>query len=484
MACKSFINAALRLAVLVMFVFVGAVACDSYDDTKASDAAKSYYQTENMLIEGPTLKAWVDNGYKTEKGEPVVILNAGAPGSVNYIPGSITLPDGLTGGLSRSDGPMSVGNQVYDGATMDKNIRYAGIEKDTVIVLTANWASGVPNAVTRMWWVFYYWGFADTKLKVLNGGNQAYAAAGGAMAAAPNIAVTPSTFSVKDLPGNRIDLVREPFGAVHDDAANGVYARKDKIIVSTLATDKCYGDNNTECVPSSVGVIGGRVHGGIQVKTQSGDNALFVKVTAATGDYYVYKSAEDLAKLFVDDAGVNFLPEDKNFRIITHCGSGQSTTVAYFALRAILGYTNSAIYDGSLSEWNAMSAYRYDNRTSAGGNTAATASFYVRTATTNPSYVQWDKSLGFFADKNGNIVTDGRIILYTTSNLLGYTRWDTSMITDYLTFGLNATSTTLTDPLYDGSGREINDEDKLYQQGTDNIPGGSGSQNGNAGAGC
>jgi 3-mercaptopyruvate sulfurtransferase SseA len=490
---RKMLKTAFQYLFIALFVFVGAVACDSYDDTKAAEEYKNYYQSDNMLIEADTLKTWIDNGYKTAKGEPVVVVTHAAGGSTvsgtpnQYIPGTIVFPDGLGGGNNsighRSDGPGGAAspNQVYDGPTMDRNLRYAGITKDTVIVITGSWtATSIPATVTRMWWVFYYWGFAETKLKVLNGGNLAYAATAGglsAMSSSPATGVTPSMFSVKDLPGNRIDLVRAPFGDVLRDARSGVYARKEKLMVSTLGTNICFGPGDTApCTPNSGSVVRGRIHGGIQVTTQSGANALYKTVPAATGDYAVYKSPEEIADTFIDDSGVPFLPTDKNFRIITHCGSGQSTTVANFALVGVLGYKNVAIYDGSLTEWGAFSAYRYNNAFS------PTPTYVVNPS--NKDYVYWSSEAGFFVDRDGNKITDNSIILYTTSNMLGYTRWDTSTASDYVQFVSGSISAVELNPLYEGEGREVNEEDKLYQQGGEAGGGFDDSGGGIAAPGC
>jgi 3-mercaptopyruvate sulfurtransferase SseA len=495
---RKMLKTAFQYLFIALFVFAGAVACDSYDDTKAAEEYKNYYQSDNMLIEADTLKAWIDNGYKTEKGEPVVVVinaaNAGSeldtePGTGRwYIPGTIVFPDGLGGGNNaighRSDGPGGAAspNQVYDGPTMDRNLRYAGITKDTVIVITGNWTGAVPNTVTRMWWVLYYWGFAETKLKVLNGGNLAYAdKAGGlsAMSSSPATGVAPSMFSVKDLPGNRIDLVRAPFGDVLRDARNGAYERKEQLMVSTLGTSICFGPGDTApCTPNSGSVVRGRIHGGIQITPHSGTNVLTNPVTAATGNYVVYKTAVEMAGNFLDDdTGVSFLPADKNFRIITHCGSGQSTTVANFALVGVLGYKNVAIYDGSLTEWGSFSAYRY-NPAFAGPTPT-----YV-TGASNKDYVYWSNEVGFFVDRDGNKITDNSIILHTASHLLGYSRWDTSTASDYVQFFSGSITSVDLNPLYEGAGREVNEEDKIYQQGGDTGGGFDDGGGGIAAPGC
>jgi 3-mercaptopyruvate sulfurtransferase SseA len=469
-----------------LFVFMGAVACNSYNDTKAEEEYRNYYQPDNMLVEANTLKAWIDNGYKTEKGEPVVVVVNTAGGSTLtglgsgwHIPGTVVFPDGLGNGMSRSDGPGAVGNQVYDGPTMDRNLRYAGVTKDTVIVITGNWSTSVPNTVTRMWWVLYYWGFAETKLKVLNGGNLAYAATGAAMSQETAVGVPPSMFSVKDLPGNRIDIVRAPFGDVLRDARSGVYERKEQLMVSTLGTSICFGPGDTApCTPNSGSIVRGRIHGGIQITPHSGTNLLTNPVTASTGNYVVYKTAEEMAENFIDnDDGNSFLPEDKNFRIITHCGSGQSTTVANFALIGVLGYKNVAIYDGSLSEWGTFSAYRYNNAFA-----GPTPTYVVGSG--NKDYVYWSNDAGLFLDRNGSEITDNSIILHTASHMLGYTGWDTSTASDYVQFVSGTIAPAALEPLYDGTAREINEEDKIYQQG-DNAGGGFDDGGGTGvGAGC
>lgn len=472
-------NMALRVMVACLFVF--AVACnESYDDYS------KYYGDESKgswLVDQSTLKSWIDNDYKTGSGQKVVIIDATNNTNArakNYIPGAVVLPTWAKSnyGMSRSDGVGSIGNQIPDGATMDANIRYAGIDKDTVIVITSNdWASAnIGNAATRAWWCFYYWGFSKSNLKLLNGGNHGYDAEFGGLVSAPSVPA-PSTFSVKDLPGNRIDQARAAFGDVYKNASNGAYAKRDRYMIVTLDPGYCYADGT--CVANSGSVFYGRIHGAVQNAKAGGNTNNFGEaVDAANGTYYVFsKDTNYVRSQFVNnDTGESFLPGDKDTPITTHCGSGQSTSVAYFALVEVLGYKNVSIYDGSTSEWNVMSAYKYDNVT-------LTPVTYISTeAAATRTYLNWDKGINFFVDQNGAEASHSAIILYTGSNLTGLTGWDTSRMSDYVSFTTNAGSSTLT-PAYAGEGREINEADKTYQSGG-KTSGSGGASGGSGGAGC
>ncbi len=78
--------------------------------------------------------------------------------------------------------------------------------------------------VYRAFWALKYWGFSNKALKILNGANYyffgEYAKANNIDAASYKAApadisnITPSAFSVKDLPNNYIDSVRAPFGEI------------------------------------------------------------------------------------------------------------------------------------------------------------------------------------------------------------------------------------------------------------------------------
>ncbi|WP_298039944.1 rhodanese-like domain-containing protein [uncultured Desulfuromonas sp.] len=250
---------------LVCLCFLGGCGSDSYDDLNTeyyqNDSSISALGTSMSLIEPEALKAWVDNGYKTEAGDRVVILDclpnpagvfpfsdvdswfAGdadkirvnmkaqygvdAPqykmiasldgaGVLGHIPGAI--PSVSHEGYEvtpRNDGPLMAEHMVGTGALIDQMLQRYGITKDDVIVMTTARQDYPGFCSSRLWWTLRYWGFAKDKIRILDGGNRAYALymkanfpgeaplAKGVVTLA-NIA--PSDFSVTELPKRFCDV--------------------------------------------------------------------------------------------------------------------------------------------------------------------------------------------------------------------------------------------------------------------------------------
>ena len=86
---------------------------DSYDEPEAQPTPPITGQIDNVLIEAPTLKAWLDEGLvNADSFENVVILQPNGY-STSHIAGTQewTAPRGI----DRIDGPVLSGNMVLDG---------------------------------------------------------------------------------------------------------------------------------------------------------------------------------------------------------------------------------------------------------------------------------------------------------------------------------------------------------------------------------
>ena len=162
----------------------------------------------SSLIEPVQLKKWIDNGYRTEKGEKVVIIDVvpgkesreswfagdveqlkkqlgkkygeqspaykmldqqARSGLLGHIPGALlNISHGDMETMERSDGPIVADHEVGTGAAIDELLQGHGITPDDVIVITSSQQTPWMACPPRLWWTLYYWGFTAGKIKLLN----------------------------------------------------------------------------------------------------------------------------------------------------------------------------------------------------------------------------------------------------------------------------------------------------------------------------
>lgn len=170
------------------------------------------------LLEPAQLKKWIDNGYRTEKGERVVILDVvpakadketwfsgdaqklkeqaikkygehspqyalaeqlAKKGMLGHIPGAqLVISHAGSVVHDRNEGPMETEHQIGSGHEVEKLLRGYGIQTSDVLVLTSSQQNPWTGCAARLWWTLYYWGFAPEKIRYLDGGTRAYAEAG------------------------------------------------------------------------------------------------------------------------------------------------------------------------------------------------------------------------------------------------------------------------------------------------------------------
>ncbi len=194
------------IAALTLWGCGGSGGTSSYSDPTASITTT---KTASALIEASTLKQWVDEG-KVNSTDPanldkVVIVTVVA--ATNYaslhIPGSQLLNYSTELAITRMDGVATNTSEVPTGPLMDAMVQRFGITKNTTVVLTVSKGQSLMNT-TRAYYTFRYWGFPKERLKILNGGDDAWNDAATAegwgsayalTATVPSIAA--STFSVR-----------------------------------------------------------------------------------------------------------------------------------------------------------------------------------------------------------------------------------------------------------------------------------------------
>jgi thiosulfate/3-mercaptopyruvate sulfurtransferase len=200
------------------------------------------------------------------------------------------------------------------GEQFGRDVGALGVSNtDTVVIYDAGgWV-----AAPRAWWMFLSYGHRD--VRILNGGLKKWRAEGRAVESG-EVTAKPATFKA-NYDARRVRSIEQMIANVASHAEQVIDAR---------AADRFEG----RAVEPRPGIRSGHIPGALNLPY----NNLF---DAATG---TMKPLDDLRKAFTG-AGV-----DTAKPIVTSCGSGVSAAVLTLALYR-LGVENTALYDGSWSEW-------------------------------------------------------------------------------------------------------------------------------------
>ncbi|TRO80499.1 selenite/tellurite reduction operon rhodanese-like protein ExtH [Trichloromonas acetexigens] len=306
----------------------------------------------NVLIEPETLKSWMDAG-KVNAADSfdgkVVILDYASDNTAMHIPGALKVHSTeLT--ASRLEGLAVSGSMVATGAMMDAVIERLGIDQNTTIVITTAGGTNMYQA-TRAYFVFRYWGFPKAKLKVLDGGNQAWDAhvaaqgwgAGYALTDVLTGNPTPSTFSVRNL-GTLCDDLRYSIGEMITE----VYpALQDGTMLHLDALGEAHATATAKNFTTSLNQAGKWVvfEGRIRNSKPLAQGSLY-----NANNNYRFKTPEAIRALF-EDQNVGWR---QGLPTVTACRAGISCTTLFFALDAILD-SPAYVYDGSWGQWGLYS---------------------------------------------------------------------------------------------------------------------------------
>jgi thiosulfate/3-mercaptopyruvate sulfurtransferase len=189
---------------------------------------------------------------------------------------------------------------------------------DTVVL----YDSGGWVAAPRAWWMFLSYGHGN--VRVLNGGLKKWRAEGRPVEEGGEVKAKPATFKAS-YDAKRVRSMEQMVANV---------ASKAEQVIDARAADRFEG----RAAEPRPGIRSGHIPGSRNVPYSQ----LF---DAATG---AMKPLDDLRKAFTG-AGVKL-----DAAIVTSCGSGVSASVLTLALYR-LGVTDTALYDGSWSEWGQAS---------------------------------------------------------------------------------------------------------------------------------
>ncbi|MDX9710278.1 MAG: selenite/tellurite reduction operon rhodanese-like protein ExtH [Trichloromonas sp.] len=322
-----------------------------YDAPESVTSAPIVGQTQSVLIDAPTLKSWVDAGYVNSNNfdNHVVILHTeGAADNTKYLNGHISGAQVWnTTGVDRIEGPVLSGNMVLDGDSMNALLESHGIRKNSTIVFTGD------NNLARIYFLFRYWNFPKSQLKILNGSLAAWRAYGYPLTnVAPNIDTT-NCVRVQDLAPGPNTEVRASLSEAIEYVREGTVTPYNTF-AATFATTPTITETLDGVGPDAVGTgmsgyvlfqgeMLGAVHDHLVAGLKTTENINGINVP-------VFKSAADMRTFLEVEKGI-----DLSKPIMTYCRAGNLASQGFAPIDAVLGdEVRVMMYDGSWSQWGTL----------------------------------------------------------------------------------------------------------------------------------
>lgn len=351
----------------------GSAGTTGYTDPFGTTRAPS------AMIDAATLAQWADEGRIAAPlgtaGRVVVVSVSSVANFTStakkHIPDAFNFDYASELTMTREEGLGPSIQMMLSGPRMDAVVQKLGIDAGTTVVLT------IPRGSTDLetyqqsvaYWTFRYWGFSRERVKILNGGDDAWDVAGRALTDAL-LVPTPSTYSVrsnKDLK----DVIRASVGEMlaFVDSVN-----RDRSILDTWQMLDVRGFGTSPYIANAL-----RGSSAMQFLTE--------RVNGEAGRNRLYPTRERLIALMasspvLDGAAQTFLSPDK--KMLAMCFTSTSASPTFVLFDAVLGVPEGDVmmYDASASQWNTYTAARIQ---AAGATPAQAATWAFDVATPGTS---------------------------------------------------------------------------------------------------
>lgn len=310
--------------------------------------------TDSAVIDAATLAKWTDEGKVNAPlgtADRVVVVSVASLASFTsttkkHIPDAVHL-DTSELAMTREEGLGPAGTLMLSGPRMDALVQKLGIDGSTTVVLTAPRASSDSEyyQLSVAYWTFRYWGFARERVKLLNGGDDAWDVAGRPLTDAL-LVPTASTFSVT---ANKVlkDSMRMSVGEMiaFVDSVN-----KDRSVLNTWQMLDVRGFATSPYVANAYRGSGGYQFVTDRVNGEASRNRLYPDRTTLV--------SRMAASPVLDGAAQAFLSPGR--KMLVMCGTSTSASPTFVLFDAVLGVPEGdvAMYDGSSSQWNSYSVAR------------------------------------------------------------------------------------------------------------------------------
>lgn len=335
------------LAIALMAIALGSWSCSGDTGTTGYDNPVSTTLAP-AIIDAKTLMAWADEGKINAPfgvADRVVVVSvttrANFTSAKKHIPDSVLLDYSAELSMTREEGLGPSATMMLAGPQMDALVKRLGIDDRTTIVLTVpkGTADGDMYQLSVAYWTFRYWGFARSRVKILNGGDDAWEVAGQALTDAI-VSVPASSYNLTSNKTVKASLrysVGEMLTLVDSLNQNPAQRAGVQLLdVRGFATSPYIA--NAFRGSSGYQFVLDRVNG------ESGRNRLYPDKATLMAR---------LSSLPVLDGATNaFLSPTK--KTVVMCGSSTSASPSFVLFDAVLEVPEGdiAMYDGSASQWN------------------------------------------------------------------------------------------------------------------------------------
>lgn len=367
--------AALALTALALVTW----SCGGSAGTTSYSNPITTTQTDSAIIDAATLAKWTDEGKVNAPlgtADRVVVVSVASLANFTsttkkHIPDAVHFDYASELTMTREEGLGPSIQMMLSGPRMDGVVQKLGIDASTTIVLT------IPKASTDLetyqqsvaYWTFRYWGFARDRVKILNGGDDAWDVAGRSLTDAL-LVPTPSTYTVS---GNKVlkDVVRTSVGEMlaFVDSVN-----RDRSLLNTwqMLDVRSFGTSpyiaNSFRGSSAMQFLTDRVNG------EAARNRLYPDRTTLV--------SRMASSPVLDGTAQTFLSPGK--KTIVMCFTSTSASPSFVLFDAVLAVPEGDItmYDASAIQWNNYTVARIQ---AAGASAAQAATWAFDIATPGTS---------------------------------------------------------------------------------------------------
>jgi 3-mercaptopyruvate sulfurtransferase SseA len=366
--------AALALTALALL----SVGCGGSAGTTSYSNPITTTQTDSAMIDAATLAKWTDEGKVNAPlgtADRVVVISVTTPAifvsARKHIPDAVLLDSSTELSMTREESLGPATTMMLAGPQMDALVQKLGIDGSTTIVLThpkgSTDSEHLQPAVA--YWTLRYWGFARERVKMLNGGDDAWDVAGRPLTDAA-LVPTASTFSVTS---NKVlkETLRFAVGEILTlvDSIN-----RDRSLLNTWQMLDVRGFTVSPYIANAYRGNGPFQYATDRVNGESTRNRLYPDQAVALSR---------LASLPVMD-GTTPVYLSPTRKLISMCGTSFNCAPIFVIFDGILKVAegNAAMYDGSSTQWNNYSLAKI-RAAGASASQAATWAFDAPTSGTS-----------------------------------------------------------------------------------------------------